>query len=579
MEIRQLRLWVGSVLGAIFLLSAGSAYAQDGKLRVKVTPPQAYIFVDGKAMRDGDHPISVSAGKHTVVVVNYGYKLSSQDVNIDAGKTTKLEVTLTPYGDKVGGPWGRIQFKGTGWNNSLARNAVLLEGKTPDYFVGHVDEFNWDWIWHQELLVPPGTHHITVTRNGQDAWSGTVNIAANQKIIIDLSKNGAQETKAWPRGAELEKKAPLPRFHAGIASATVVVAPVKIGGFSEDKAQINCSDTSNLNWSATDAVNANISTVGDVDTSGSKGVSPRATTTYTLTEIGPGGTITANTTVNVNTVVVASLSASPTEIHYRKIGDRVKVQDSSTLTWSTSNADNVNIDPLGKEALSGTQAIQANPKNMNIGPVDETDTYTLNATNVCGGSSTQAATIHITGSIEPMPTVTLYSVFYPTDYPDARHPTAGLLKNEETNLTSLAGEFKKYLEYDETAKLSVTAYADQRGSKRHNQELSERRVERIKQFLVDQGVAGDKVETAAYGEERNLSKDEVKSLEEANPAKPPKMRANAKRADWLAYNRRADIVLLPTGQKSTQYYPHDAPESGTLWQLAKPSLKKVEKEQ
>jgi hypothetical protein len=375
------------------------------------------------------------------------------------------------------------------------------------------------------------------------------------------------------------KKSPLDRFHAGIASATVVVAPVKLGGFSVDKANINCSETSNLNWSATDAVRANISNVGDVQPSGSQGVSPKATTTYTLTEVGPGGTATATSTVNVNTVVQATLSANPAEVHYRKIGDRVKVQDSSTLTWSTSNADNVNLDPTGKVDLNGTQTVQANPKNTNIGPVDETNTYTLNATNVCGGSSTQTATIHVTGSIEPMPTVVLYSVFYPTDYPDAKHPTDGLLKSQEKNLTDLAAGFKKYLEYDETSKLSVTAYADQRGSKRHNQELSERRVERIKQFLVDQGVAADKVETAAYGEERNLSKDEVKGLEEANPAKPPKKRGNAKRTDWLAYNRRADIVLLPSGQKSAQYYPHDATDSDTLWQLAKPRLKKIQAEQ
>jgi hypothetical protein len=573
MQIRRLRLCMLPILAAIFVLSAGSASAQEGKLRVHVSPPQAYVFVDGKAMRDGDHPIAVAAGKHTVVVVNYGYKLSSQDVNIDAGKTTRIDVTLTPYGDKVAGPWGRIQIKGPG------RSAVLLEGKTPDYFVGHVDEFNWDWIWKQELLVPPGTHNITVTRNGTDVWSGAVTVAANQKVVIHIDKNGSQEMKAWPRGDVLMKKSPLPRFHAGLASATVVVAPVKIGSFSVDKAQINCGDTSNLNWTATDAVRANISNVGDVATNGSQSVSPHATTTYTLTEVGPGGIVTANSSINVNTVVQASLSANPAEIHYRKIGDRVKVQDSSTLTWSTSNADNVNIDPLGKVANSGTQTIQANPKNTNIGPVDETDTYTLNATNVCGGSSTQAATIHITGSIEPMPTVVLYSVFYPTDYPDSKHPTAGLLTSQEKNLTDLASGFKKYLEYDDTSKLSVTAYADQRGSKKHNQELSERRVERIKQFLVDQGVAADKVETAAYGEERNLSKDEVKTLEEANPAKPPKKRMSNKRADWLAYNRRADIVLLPSGQKSAEYYPHDAPDSDTLWQLAKPGLKKIEKAQ
>jgi hypothetical protein len=573
MQIRRLRMWIVTLLAAFFVLSAGTAYAQDGKLKIHVVPKQAYLFVDGKAINDGNHTISLSAGKHTVVVVNYGYKLSSQDVNIEAGKTTPIEVTLTPYGDKVGGPWGRIQLKGPG------RAAVLLEGKTPDYFVGHVDEFNWDWIWKQELLVPPGTHNITVTRNGTDVWSGTVNVAANQKVVIYLDKKGEQKNEAWPRGEVLMKKSPLDRFHAGIASATVVVAPVKLGGFSEDKANINCSETSNLNWTATDAVRANISNVGDVQPSGSQGVSPKATTTYTLTEVGPGGTATATSTINVNTVVQATLSANPAEVHYRKIGDRVKVQDSSTLTWSTSNADNANLDPTGKVDLNGTQTIQANPKNTNIGPVDETNTYTLNATNVCGGSSTQTATIHVTGSIEPMPTVVLYSVFYPTDYPDAKHPTDGLLKSQGKNLTDLAAGFKKYLEYDETSKLSVTAYADQRGSKKHNQELSERRVERIKQFLVDQGVAADKVETAAYGEERNLSKDEVKGLEEANPAKPSKKRANAKRVDWLAYNRRADIVLLPSGQKSAQYYPHDATDSDTLWQLAKPRLKKIQAEQ
>ena len=571
MLTRHLRVWI-MMVAAAFMLCAGSAYAQDGKLKIHVTPKQAYLFVDGKAINDGNHTISLPAGKHTIAVVNYGYKISTQDVNIDAGKTTSVDVKLEPYGGNVGGPWGRIQFHGP------ERAAVLLEGKTPDYFVGHVDEFNWDWIWKQELLVPPGTHNITVTRNGTEVWSGTVNVAANQKVIIDLDKQGAQKTENWPRGEQLQKKGPLPRFKAGIASATVVVAPVTIGGFSASSTQINCGQSSTLNWSANDAVRANISAVGDVQPTGNQSVSPHATTTYTLTEVGPGGTASSTATVNVNTVVQATLAANPTELHYRKIGDKVKVQDSTTLTWTTSNADNVNIDPLGKVDLNGSQQIQANPKKTDLGPVDETNTYSLNATNVCGGSSAQTASVHITGSIEPIPTVVLYSIFYPTDWPDAHHPTDGLLKSQEDHLTELAGGFKKYLEYDETAKLSITAYADQRGSKRHNQELSERRVEKIKQYLVDQGVTADKIETAAYGEERNLTKDEVKGLEEANPAKASKKHAN-KRATWLAYNRRADIVLLPSGQKSAQYYPNDATDVDILWQLAKPNLKKVEKAQ
>ena len=61
------------------------------------------------------------------------------------------------------------------------RAAVLSNGTKPDYFVGHVDEFNNDWIWHQNLLLPPGTHHLTVTHKGKTVWSGDVNVAANKK--------------------------------------------------------------------------------------------------------------------------------------------------------------------------------------------------------------------------------------------------------------------------------------------------------------------------------------------------------------------------------------------------------------
>ncbi len=128
--------------------------------------------------------------------------------------------------------------------------------------------------------------------------------------------------------------------------------------------------------------------VGAVDASGSKSVSPRATTTYTLTAAGPGGIVTGTETVNVNTVVVANLTANPTDLHYRKIGDKVITDDNGTLTWTTSNADSANIDPIGKVDLNGNQTIKADPTKTDIGPVDETRKYSLTATNVCGGTLT-----------------------------------------------------------------------------------------------------------------------------------------------------------------------------------------------
>ncbi|MFY9527521.1 MAG: OmpA family protein [Candidatus Acidiferrales bacterium] len=562
-----------AALAATLVLFAAPTFAQDGKLKIHVTPKQAYVFVDGKAIREGSRTMTLSAGKHTVVVVNYGYKITSKDVDIEAGKTTNLDVPLEAYGGPVAGPWGRIRINGN------RRAAVLLNGKKPDYFVGHVDEFDWDWIWHQELLVPPGTHQVTVTRDGKEIWSGPVTVAANQAVTIDLGKNAVSQPKEWKRGTSLMKKSPLPRFKAGTASTTVAVAPVTNVKISADNPKIDCGQSSNLSWSGTDAVDANISNIGDVATSGNQSVSPHQTTTYDLTETGPGGVAKGSQTLDVNIVIQSSISLNPPEVRYRRIGDKVIEQGSSTLTWSTSNASTVAIDPIGSVSPSGTQTVQANPKQTANGPVDETTNYTLNASNVCGGTATQTAALHITGSIEPIPEVILASIFYPTDYPDRRHAEAGLLRSQQDALTTAATGFKKYLEYDPDAKLAIAAHSDVRGSKRYNQELSERRVARIKEFLVTQGVAADKVQTAAYGKDQQLDRKEVKKLEEDNPNKAPAKPRRGETGNYYAYNRRADIVLQPSGKKSTMFYPNDAPDVKVLWQVPKPSLKVVEKNQ
>ena len=562
-------------LAIAIALGATAGFAQDGKLKPELSPKQAYVFVDGNAIREGNHTISLTPGKHTVVVVNYGYKIWTQDVNIEAGKTTKLEVKLDPQGSNVSGPFGAVELKGD------ERAAVLSNGTTPGYFVGHVDEFNFDWfLWHQLLLLPPGTHHLTVTHQGKTVWSGDVKVEANKKTIVELA-SGTQKTVDWKRGENLKD---VSRFKVGIASAQIAVAP-STGNFSASTANINCGQSATLNWQTAETVDANISGVGTVPTTGSQSVSPHATTTYNFTSGGPGGTVTGTATVNVNTKVDASITANPTELHYRKIGDKVLTQDSSTVSWQTSNADSITVD--GKTvASSGSETVQASPADTSSVPeggqprtIDETKSVALNATNVCGGSATQTASLHVTGSVEPIPAVTLQSIFYPTDYPDKKNPQVGLVRSQQLALATLAGGFKKYLEYDPDAKLSIEAYADERGSKPFNQDLSERRVERIKQYLVEQGISADKIQTAAYGKERPLDKATVGTLESTNPNAPPKARLKDKRADWLAYNRRADIVLLPSGKKSAQFFPHNADDSSLIWQVPKPALKKVEADQ
>src|SRR5271170_2663311 len=201
-----------TLFSGLCYLCAVPVFAQSsqetGKLKIHVDPKQAYVFVDGKAIRDGSQTIEIAAGDHKVGVYNYGYLSRTEDVHVGAGETTDLRVNLQSSGDMVAGPFADIEFKGD------PRAAVLLNGTTPDYFVGHVDEFDWNWIWHQRLLVKPGTYQVMVTREGNTIWSGPVQVNAAQRVIVDLNNNGAMKTKSWPQGNTLGV---LPRFEAGIA--------------------------------------------------------------------------------------------------------------------------------------------------------------------------------------------------------------------------------------------------------------------------------------------------------------------------------------------------------------------------
>jgi len=197
---------------------------------------------------------------------------------------------------------------------------------------------------------------------------------------------------------------------------------------------------------------------------------------------------------------------------------------------------------------------------------------------VCGGSDTKTVAVHLKGSIEPIPTVLLRSVFFPTDYPTKKYPELGLVRSQQEALTSLAAGFTQYLEYDPEAKLSLGAHADERGEEEYNQGLSELRASRVKEFLVSQGIAADKISTSANGEENALDKATVIDLQRQNPNQPQETRIRNFRATWLAYNRRVDIVLLPTNAESVRFYPNQAADSEILWQRPKPARSVVERE-
>jgi OmpA family/PEGA domain len=556
---------------AAALLCAAPAFAQSaietGKLKIHVDPKQAYVFVDGKAIRDGSQTIDLAAGDHHVGVYNYGYLPKAQQVHIGAGETTDLRVALQSSGDMVSGPFADIEFKGH------PRAAVLLNGETPAYFVGHVDEFDWNWIWHQRLLVHPGTYQVMVTRHGSTIWSGAVTAKAGEQVTVYLDRNGETKTKPWKEGLTM---GPQPRFHAGIASATVPVAPVT-AQLAAQSTQLSCGQPTDLKWSSTDAADTSISGIGEVSNKGERAVTPTHETTYVLTAKGPGGESTQSITINVNTQPSATLTVSQPEVHYHKIGDRVVEQDSATLQWSASNANSARIEPFNSDAMSGSRTITADPKQTSIGPVNENVTYTFTAANACGGTATKTATLHVIGSIDPPPAITLASVFYPTAYPTKGHPKVGLLSSEKMTLTNAATQFKNYGLYEGKANLVIVGHADVRGSEKYNKALSERRAAIVKDYLVSHGVPADMIQTRAEGKDQQMDVKSVETLESKNEQKPANWMTKHQKATWLAYNRRSDVVVEPTGQESMKIYPNQSADARILWQRPEPSLKRVER--
>jgi outer membrane protein OmpA-like peptidoglycan-associated protein len=155
----------------------------------------------------------------------------------------------------------------------------------------------------------------------------------------------------------------------------------------------------------------------------------------------------------------------------------------------------------------------------------------------------------------------LHSIYFQTARPTAASPAGGLVDSQAEILKTLAGDFKNYLKYMPSAHLILSGHADPRGSAEYNKGLTQRRVERTKNFLVEHGVPADHIDTRSLGKEEQLTAGQIKEQITQNPDLTPddrrQMLANLQ-VMVLANNRRVDVTLSTTGQQSTHRYPFNA---------------------
>ena len=263
-----------------------------------------------------------------------------------------------------------------------------------------------------------------------------------------------------------------------------------------------------------------------------------------------------------------SCSASPSAI---------APNDSSTVTASGLSPQNRPL-TYSYSAQSGTiSGNGATATYSSVGAASGPVAITCNVVDDKGNTATAVANVTIAAAFvaeQPSPEqvrlearLALHSVFFPTAQPRIKHPEGGLVVSQQQTLKTLAEDFKGYLAIKPGAHLVLTGHADVRGTEEYNQALTERRVSAAKQFLVEQGIADDHIDTQAVGKEQELSQDEVKVLIQNNPSLTDSERQrilNDLSTIVLAQNRRVDITLTTTGQQSVKLYPFNAEDSITL---------------
>lgn len=183
-----------------------------------------------------------------------------------------------------------------------------------------------------------------------------------------------------------------------------------------------------------------------------------------------------------------TLQASPTTIAQGA---------TSTLTWSSSNATQVQLYPeVGNVPAQGARSVS---------PTEST-VYTASATGA-GGTATATASITVlaNSAVHTAPTPTLQELFQQNvsdvyfDYdkadlgPDAR---GVLTRNAE------------FLRAHPEIRFTIEGHCDERGGEEYNLALGSRRAASAKQFLVSLGLPADQVQTVSFGKERPFCTEE-----------------------------------------------------------------------
>jgi len=161
----------------------------------------------------------------------------------------------------------------------------------------------------------------------------------------------------------------------------------------------------------------------------------------------------------------------------------------TTLTWQTTNANDITASGLGALPASGSRTLMPS----------ESTTYTLVAKGL-GGTSDASARVTVNAPVAnatPMPSdedmfaKSVKDVFFDYDKSNIRPSEVGKAEADAA-----------FLAQHPHVKILIEGHCDDRGSEEYNLALGTSRAESVKQSLLQQGVSTDRIKTISYGKER-----------------------------------------------------------------------------
>lgn len=281
--------------------------------------------------------------------------------------------------------------------------------------------------------------------------------------------------------------------------------PAPTATISVSPSSVEEGQSATLTWNSTNAKSATISGLGNVDATGSRQVNPTQTTVYNLSVSGEGGTANASTTLTITRIPLPTVGirANPT---------RINAGESTTLSWTSTNSDQVVIDHgVGRVDTSGSRSVRPS----------STTRYTATATGR-GGTSRNSVDVNVTPlkPVSELFTGRFLDIFFDYDKYNIREDAQRTLQEDFRWLQDIERQRGVRIRF------KIEGHCDERGTTEYNLALGDRRATATKSFLISLGISADRiVEVVSYGEERPFASG---SNEEA----------------W-AQNRRAHFVFVP----------------------------------